>query len=109
MIQVERCQYQALGRITNFEAATQEFPLNQDEMKKLFSDQNQDAYAAYVGKKLVGHTLIAFHKPQGFAKIISIGSHPDFRRAGVFFARPFALPSILLRTSDASRSLKSSR
>jgi ribosomal protein S18 acetylase RimI-like enzyme len=83
MITIQLCKFQDLGRVTNFEAATQEFPLNQEEMKKLFQDQNQDAYAAYVGKRMVGHTLVTFHKPQGFTLITSIGVHPHFRRVGV--------------------------
>lgn len=83
MIQIEMCKFQDLARVTNFEAATQEFPLDQDEMKQRFRSPSQDAYAAYVGKRMVGCALVTFNKPKGFALIDSVGVHPHFRKVKV--------------------------
>jgi GNAT superfamily N-acetyltransferase len=83
MIRIEVCKFRDLGRVTNFEAATQEFPKNQEEVKHIFESPSKDAYCAYVGTRAVGCCLVTFDKAHGVTAIDSIGVHPLFRRIGV--------------------------
>lgn len=83
MIQVEKCFFKDLGKITGLEIKTQEFPFTIDEIKPYALEKSKDAYLAKAAQKVVGHALVSWDEFKRVATIDSIGAHPDFRAAGV--------------------------
>lgn len=83
MIQITLGAFRDVGRVANFEAATQEFPFDYDEVKRRSLAPGQESYIASVGKKMVGYTLVSFNKQSDALLIDSIGVAFPFRRVGV--------------------------
>jgi ribosomal protein S18 acetylase RimI-like enzyme len=86
MIRVEETHIRDMGHLTSMEIRAQEFAKTSDDIKKYFMDPygtGMQAYLARIGGKVVGYALTDFDKDAQTCWITSIGTHPNFRKAGV--------------------------